>query len=153
MAVSVTAQNRADVSNLYVALFGRAPDGEGLGYWSSQLANGASLSNVANAMFSVPAARAYYPAFATNKEVIDNFYTNVLGRLPDAEGSLYWVGQLNQPTATPGSVITQLIAAVIGYVPSGIPANAAIDAAGTLSKTLFLNKADRSEERRVGKEC
>ena len=142
MAVSVTAQNRADVSNLYVALFGRAPDGEGLGYWSSQLANGASLSNVANAMFSVPAARAYYPAFATNKEVIDNFYTNVLGRLPDAEGSLYWVGQLNQPTATPGSVITQLIAAVIGYVPSGIPANAAIDAAGTLSKTLFLNKAD-----------
>ena len=30
MAISVTAQNRADVSNLYVALFGRAPDGEGL---------------------------------------------------------------------------------------------------------------------------
>ena len=141
MAVSVTAQNRADVSNLYVALFGRAPDGEGLGYWSTQLANGTSLANVATAMFNVPAARAYYPSFATNKEIIDSFYLNVLGRTADTEGSAFWTAKLNAPSATPGLVITEIIAAVVNYKPSGLPGNTALDAAGTLSKTLFLNKA------------
>ena len=56
MAVSVTSQNRVDVSNLYVALFGRAPDGEGLGFWSNLLANGASLVSVANTMFATAPA-------------------------------------------------------------------------------------------------
>ena len=142
MAVSVTPQNRADVSNLYVALFGRAPDGEGLGYWSRELANGATLTKVANDMFSVPAARAYYPSFATNKEIIESFYLNVLGRVADPDGSAFYTAKLNAVGATPGSVITGLISDIINYTPSGLPGNAALDAAGTKSKALFLNKAD-----------
>ena len=140
MAISVSPQNRIDVSDLYVALFGRAPDGEGLGYWSNQLASGQTLVQVANAMFNTVPARAFYPSFQTNADIINSFYSNVLGRTGDTEGAAYWTGQLNQPTATPGSVITQMIAAVKNFAPSGKPADAASDAAGTASKTLFLNK-------------
>ncbi len=140
MAISVTAQNRADVSDLYVALFGRAPDGEGLGYWSNQLSGGQSLTQVANAMFNTTPARAFYPTFQTNADIINSFYSNVLGRTADTEGGAYWTGQLNQPTATPGSVIVQMIAAIKNFAPSGRPADAASDALGTASKTLFLNK-------------
>ena len=140
MAISVSPQNRVDVSDLYVALFGRAPDGEGLGYWSNQLASGQTLAQVANAMFNTVPARAFYPSFQTNAEIINSFYSNVLGRTGDTEGAAYWTGQLNQPTATPGSVITQMIAAVKNFAPSGKPGDAASDAAGTISKNLFLNK-------------
>ena len=45
----ITAQNQADVANLYVALFGRAPEGAGLGYWVDQVGNkGVSLATVAS---------------------------------------------------------------------------------------------------------
>ena len=140
MAVSVSPQNRVDVSDLYVALFGRAPDGEGLGYWSNELASGKTLVQVADAMFNTAPARAFYPTFQTNSEIINSFYTNVLGRSADTQGAAYWTAELNKPTATPGSVITQLIAAVKNFAPSGKPADATSDAAGTASKTLFLNK-------------
>ena len=113
MAVSVvTVQNRIDVSDLYVALFGRAPDGEGLGYWSNELAGGKTLAQVANAMFNTEPARAFFPTFQRNEDIIKSFYVNVLGRQPDTEGLGYWTGQLNQPTATPGSIIVQMITAV-----------------------------------------
>ncbi len=144
MAVSVTAQNLKDVSNLYVALFGRAPDGEGLGFWANLLANGTTMTSVADQMYAVPAARPYYPSFFTNQQIVDSFYLKVLGRVADTEGSAYWTAKLNAPTATPGSVITEMVSVVLNWTPSGVPANAAVDAAGALSKSLFTNKADVS---------
>lgn len=132
--MAVSAQMRAQVSQLYVAMFGRAPDGEGLGFWVQQLSNGQSLTSVADTMFAVSAARAYYPSFMTNSEMVTSFYTKVLGRTPDAEGLAFWTAKLNATGATPGSVINQLITAVTTY--------AGTDAAGVASKALFMNKAD-----------
>lgn len=145
MAVSITTQNIADVNNMYVALFGRAPDGEGLGYWARELAGtetvaGKSLVSIADAMFAVPPARAYYPVALTNKQIVESFYVNVLGRPADTEGSNYWTGQLNKAGATPGSVIVDMVFATLNFTPSGLPADAATDAAGAMSKTLFANK-------------
>lgn len=131
--MAVSAQMRAQVSQLYVAMFGRAPDGEGLGFWVQQLSNGQSLTSVADTMFAVSAARAYYPSFMTNSEMVTSFYTKVLGRTPDAEGLAFWTAKLNATGATPGSVINQLITAVTTY--------AGTDAAGVASKALFMNKA------------
>lgn len=140
MAVSVTQQNRIDVSNLYVALFARAPDGEGLGFWSSELANGKTVAQVADTMFATAPARVTYPSFATNAEIITSFYTKVLGRAPDTEGLAFWTSKLNAPSATPGSVIVEMINVVNAFVAStpALPT----DAAAQLSKDLFTNKAD-----------
>ena len=149
MAVSITTQNITDVNKMYVALFGRAPDGVGLGYWARELAGSdtvapKSLATVANTMFATDAARAYYPSALTNQQIVDNFYLNVLGRASDAAGSAYWTAALNKTGATPGSVIVDIVAAVTNWTPSGLPADAATDAAGTISKNLFANKLEVS---------
>ncbi|MFY7906181.1 MAG: DUF4214 domain-containing protein, partial [Burkholderiaceae bacterium] len=132
--MSITVAMRTQVSQLYVSLFGRAPDGEGLGYWVGQLAAGKTVAQVAQDMFNVTAARAYYPSFMTNGEIVAAFYVNVLGRTADAEGQAYWVGEMNKAGATKGSVIADMINAVVNY--SGT------DAAGVKSKALFANKVE-----------
>lgn len=131
--MAITVQMRTEVSQLYVALFGRAPDGEGLGFWVNKLAGGTSLVEVANTMYAVPAARAYYPSFMTNQEIIASFYVNVLGRTADAEGLAFWTGKLNAAGATTGSVITEMIRVVVNYTGT--------DPAGITSAALFNNKA------------
>lgn len=132
MAASATISQRTQVSQEYVALFGRAPDSEGLGYWVQQMVNGKTINQIANDMFNVSAARVYYPAFATNQEIVNSFYKNVLGRDADAEGSAYWTAKLSAPNATPGQVINDMIIAVTSYTGT--------DAAALTSKALYNNK-------------
>ena len=80
----ITPAMRVEVSQLFVALFGRAPAQEGLGFWVNELANDKSLTEVAQAMYDTVAARAYYPLFLTNEEIVTSFFNNVLGRQPAA---------------------------------------------------------------------
>ncbi|MEJ6021944.1 DUF4214 domain-containing protein [Ramlibacter sp. PS4R-6] len=126
---------RTQISQLYVALFGRAPDAEGLGFWVSKLNAGESMVSIANQMFATDPARAYYPSFLTNQEIIASFYLNVLGRAADAEGLAFWTAKLNASGATPGTVINEMISAVANYV-----ANGGSDPAGLTSAALFNNK-------------
>jgi hypothetical protein len=130
--MAITTQMRTDVANLYVSLFGRAPERDGLGFWVQQLDSGKTLAQVAQSMYSVDAARAFYPTFLTQEEIIGKFYTNVLGRTADAEGLAFWTAKLKATGATPGGVITEMIAAVQSY--SGT------DAAALASKALLANK-------------
>ena len=128
---SITVAMRTEISNLYVSLFGRAPDGEGLGFWVSSYANGNTIAKIAQAMYDTAPARAYYPLFATPSEVVTTFYTNVLGRAPDAEGLAFWVKEYNA-SATQGAFFEKLINNVVNYNGT--------DAAGVASKSLFANK-------------
>ncbi|WMW81082.1 Ig-like domain-containing protein [Undibacterium cyanobacteriorum] len=139
--MAVTSQMRTQVAQLYVSLFGRAPEASGLGYWVGQLSNGVSLQQIAQDMFNVAPSRAYYPSFLTNEEIITKFYVNVLGRNPDAGGLAYWTGRLNTLSSTgttlqkalaTGSVILEMITAVVNYNGT--------DAAGLQSQSLFNNK-------------
>lgn len=112
--MAITKQMRTDVSQLYVSLFGRAPDAEGLSYWVGQLNAGKTLATVAQDMYSVDAARAYYPNYMTNEEIISSFYKNVLGRTGDAEGVQYWTKQLDSGTAK-GKVFVDIMTATVKY--------------------------------------
>lgn len=125
---------RTEISQLYTALFGRAPDADGMGFWVGLRNDGQSLTQIANTMYDTAPARAYYPLFLTNQEIIGSFYSNVLGRTADAEGLAFWTAKLNAPGATPGSVITEMIDVVAHYGGS--------DPAGLLSQSLFNNKAE-----------
>lgn len=132
--MAITAAMRTQVSQLYVALFGRAPDSDGLGFWVQQLGNGASFASVAQQMFSADAARAYYPSFLTNEEIVAKFYQSVLGRAVDSDGLVFWTAKLNAKGATPGGVIAEMINSAIRYVGD--------DAAALRSRDLLLNKVE-----------
>ncbi|OWW18999.1 hypothetical protein AYR66_05355 [Noviherbaspirillum denitrificans] len=127
---------RTDVANLYVALFGRAPERDGLGYWVNQLDAGKTVAQVAQEMYNTDPARATYPTFLTNEEIIGRFYTNVLGRTADADGLAYWTSKLNAG-ATKGAVISEMITAVRSFAGTGTDATSV---AARDSKALFENK-------------
>ena len=63
----------AEISNLYVALFGRAPDTEGLGYWSGLRVAGEDLAHVADTMFATSPARAYFPSYLSSTQIVASF--------------------------------------------------------------------------------
>jgi len=129
--MAITVAMRTEISQLYVSLFGRAPDGEGLGFWVNSYDKGNTLASIAQSMYDTAPARAYYPLFATPSEIVTTFYTNVLGRAPDAEGLAFWVKEYGA-SATQGAFFSKLISNVVNYNGT--------DAAGVTSKSLFANK-------------
>ncbi|WP_158290173.1 DUF4214 domain-containing protein [Ramlibacter sp. WS9] len=131
--MSATIQMHTEVSQLYVALFGRAPEAEGLDFWADQRADGQSMAQIADQMFNTSPARAYFPVFLTNQEIISSFYFNVLGRQADAEGLAFWTAKLDAADATPGSVIAEMIGVIASY--------GGTDTAGLASAALYNNRS------------
>lgn len=141
MATQVTASVLATtkITQLYVAMFGRAPDFEGLNFWASGLDAGQTVAKIAQDMFATTPARAYFPSGSSSEQVIQAFYVNVLGRQPDAEGLAFWVARLDALKATgnvnaEGQVVTEIIDIVANYqgnTPEGLE-----------SARLFANKIE-----------
>jgi hypothetical protein len=75
---------QAYVFSLYSSVLDRAPDSQGLAFWTSQLTQGAVRSTVASAFWESAEHR--------GMEVTSYFQT-FLGRTPDASGLNYWVNQ------------------------------------------------------------
>jgi Ca2+-binding RTX toxin-like protein len=141
--MAVTTQMRTQVTQLYVSLFGRAPEASGLGYWVQQLGEGKSLQTIAQDMFNVAPSRVYYPSYLTNEEIVAKFYVNVLGRTADAGGLAYWTGRLNTESTTGtaasranavGTVVTEMLQAVVN-TPADSP-----NAQALASQSLLNNK-------------
>jgi hypothetical protein len=129
----MAASTDAQVAQLYVALFGRAPDADGLAYWAGRLDSGESFSHIADAMYATTPARTYFPDGATDSQVISSFYENVLGRTGDLAGLEYWREKLGIAGATRGSVIAEMIDVVTHYTGT--------DPAGITSAQLFANRS------------
>jgi hypothetical protein len=127
-----------DIAELYVALFGRAPDADGLAFWVDSLQSGAetSLASVAQSMFETQPAREYYPLTASNETIVASFYENVLGRTADADGLAFWTDALNNGRSF-GDLVVDMIQAVRDYNGP--------DAAALESKALFTNRSDVAE--------
>ena len=90
-----------EITELYVATLGRAPDKGGLAYWVNQVDTGAmTIADVAASFFAQPETQAKYPAGTTNTSFVIAVYMNALNRAPDTAGLNYWVGQLDAGTAT-----------------------------------------------------
>lgn len=116
MATTITAPQSA-IANLYAALFNRAPDAAGFGFWGQALANGASLPVITTAFLASPESKAIYSSSQTAEQFITSFYTTVFGRAPDASGQAFWVGVLNfyggsSSDSAKAIAVTQLISVV-----------------------------------------
>jgi serralysin len=76
---------------LYQAAFNRTPDTSGLTYWVNQMDHGESLHDLAQAFASSQEYQSTFGLTSAFENVIAKFYSNVLGRAPDAAGLAYWV--------------------------------------------------------------
>ncbi len=89
---------------LYQAAFNRTPDKAGLSFWTHQLDLGVNIQIIAQGFVNSSEFKAVYGANPTNAHIVDLFYLNVLGRLPDQAGEFFWVNQLNAGTSV-GAVL------------------------------------------------
>jgi hypothetical protein len=78
--------NRKYVAAVYQDVLGRAPDANGLGYWSQQLDHRTSIIRVAE---SIAHSAEYYANF-----VIKPDFLKLLGRQADDAGVTYWTQQM-----------------------------------------------------------
>lgn len=90
------AVTKAQVAQLYVALFNRAPEGAGLNAWVSAGVF-RDQAQTADAMLQSPAIAAYFNGrIDTNLGYIENIYKNILGKdySQDPDGINAWVRHL-----------------------------------------------------------
>ncbi|MDD1984028.1 DUF4214 domain-containing protein [Pseudomonas asiatica] len=88
-AQQLDASNGSFVQSLYEAALGREADEAGLDNWVSQLFNGASRAEIAQAI--VGSAEA---ASKANSDFIDSLYQSALDRTADDAGKAHWAAQL-----------------------------------------------------------
>ncbi|MDF1727093.1 MAG: ExeM/NucH family extracellular endonuclease [Sulfitobacter sp.] len=108
-AVRASESQVNDLVELYVAYFDRAPDALGLTYWAAELANGATVEEVAVSFFQSPEGQARFGSFANNEDLVENAYQTILGRASDAPGKAYWVNELDTGSVDTPSFLLALV--------------------------------------------
>jgi hypothetical protein len=87
--------NAGQAYRLYEAAYDRTPDQVGVSYWINAMDHGTTLKSVAQAFVTSGEFKAVYGANPTAAQVVNAFYTNVLGRGADSAGLDYWAGKMN----------------------------------------------------------
>ena len=106
--MATQAQIKA-VQQLYVGYLGRAADSAGLAFWADAIANGtATIASVATGFTLSNEYKAAY-AGLDSAALVDQVYTNVLGRAADAEGKAYWVDALAKGTVTADTLVSFIV--------------------------------------------
>lgn len=103
---------QTQISQLYIAIFGRASEGEGNAYWRSEQDD---MVQAANTMLATGACQEYFgDTLQDNLAFISFIYENTLGKTfeEDSNGIIYWASQLSYGKSK-GEVVTALINAVL----------------------------------------
>jgi hypothetical protein len=79
------------VYRLYQAVFGRTPDGAGLGFWIDAADNGQSIAQIADQFAASSEFKTLYGTSPAPDEIVTKLYANVLHRAPDQGGYNYWL--------------------------------------------------------------
>lgn len=93
---------------LYQAAFAREPDKGGLGFWISKIDQGVSLVASAQGFIESPEYQAKYGLASSNRELVYQYYANILHRAPEDAGLDFWVDVLDTHKAS----VAQVLAAV-----------------------------------------
>jgi len=98
--------DKAEIAELYIATFNRAPDSDGLDYWTG---SNLSLSHIAASFFEQPETQLLYPDGTSTREFIHSVYENLFNRDPDDAGSAYWEENLDEGTIAKNLFILAVI--------------------------------------------
>jgi len=96
-----------EVAKLYVATFNRAPDADGLKYWTND--SGLKLSKIAQSFFDQPETKELYPSDVSNRDFVEAVYKNLFNREPDTAGWNYWENELDKGSFSKNSFIMAII--------------------------------------------
>jgi hypothetical protein len=99
------------VTEIYLATLGDAPDNEGLQYWVDQMETNPAWTptTVAQSFFDQPLVRQQYPADQDVGTFINALYQNLFGRAADAAGAAYWRDELTSGRVARNQMIIALI--------------------------------------------
>jgi len=112
------ALTTTQISQLYVAIFNRASEGEGNAYWAAQ---NKTAAQIADDMLNTTDAATYFgSSLDSNQAFIEHVYLNTLNKTvaQDPDGIAYWVSQL-AGGASRGEVVASLVTAIDSYSPTG----------------------------------
>lgn len=98
---------------LYVAVYNRAPDQEGLNFWGGALAAGVPYEEMAKGFVTHPIFNYNYEGL-TAKGFVESVYQNMLGSSGDTNGINFWTNALNTGTSVE-QFLTSFIEAVFTY--------------------------------------
>jgi len=136
------ALDQTQVSQLYVAIFNRASEGEGNAFWQTQ----PDMAAAAAAMLDTADARAYFGASLDSSQAfIEHIYQNTLNKTiaDDPDGIAFWTGQL-EGGATRGEVVAELVGVIENYAPGG-PSYDPDDTATVAAYNQFANRVTVSD--------
>lgn len=85
----------AQVTRIYLGLFGRAPSAADLEYWVGEMTDGRSINSVAS-FFARSSEFVELYGDTTDEEFVELVYENVLGRAASADDLEYWLGELER---------------------------------------------------------
>jgi hypothetical protein len=119
--------DNAEVSRLYQATFDRAPDATGATYYASDLASGATITQVAQNFANSPEFKQDYGTLSIS-DFLTSLYHNALGRAPDTGGLQFYTSQL-QAGASVASVLIEF---------SNSPENRVLTASATHANWVFI---------------
>ena len=106
-----TAQQAATaVTELYIGLYGRAPDPAGLEYWTDQLMSGAVSEEQIRANFvkEQPEWNDGLGAL-TNSQLVVEMYNFLFDRDPETAGLEYWTAELNSGAVNADQLVFALV--------------------------------------------
>jgi serralysin len=108
---------------LYGAMFARAPDEGGLGFWLQARDRGVSVESVANDFINSAEFIRLYGANLSNEAFVTQLYRNVLHREPDVSGYAFHLTDLQHGSSRAHVLVNfsespEYIAALVGVMPS-----------------------------------
>ncbi|WP_187395001.1 DUF4214 domain-containing protein [Pigmentiphaga aceris] len=124
VATDTLSKVHSSVQTLYVAVYGRPADPDGLNFWTATLDSlGGDASALATQFISADNAEfvATYGALSAD-EFLATLYQNLTGRAPDADGASFWKGSIENLTNAGESTLAGF-AAVAAQVVQAVVAN------------------------------
>lgn len=115
-----------EVFRLYQAVFGRAAEADGQGFWMwAKESGGASWNDIAAAFATSQEYTDRYGANSNNNDFVTHLYENVLHRAAEGSGYTFWVNNLNNGVSRSDVIIAfsespENQALVIGSIQNGI---------------------------------
>ena len=109
-----SAPASAKITALYVTIFDRAADKDGLTFWVKALGGNASYENIAESFTHHPAFDAKFDS-ADVEGLVGKMYLNAFGKEGDAEGIKNWTNAIENGSTTIGEFVATLVEAAINY--------------------------------------